>query len=175
MGAPRRRRGRVSLLIHKAYCEPYSYALEMTGSYRLRVSTVCVIVSCRSWRRLGDAGEESKQNTCLGSCTRIVTSSMDLVLARTGVEITVDPYTRIASSVSSSKASCMEKCLLSFCAIPFAIVAVVLPAPLKLRDITFPPLNNAQSLTRNWFRVVHSTAHFALWNNLWNSLCELLD
>lgn len=39
----------------------------------------------------------------------MVTSSVDRVLALTGVDITVEPYTRIASSVSSSKASCIEK------------------------------------------------------------------
>lgn len=39
----------------------------------------------------------------------MVTSSVERVLALTGVEITVEPYTRIASSVSSSKASCIEK------------------------------------------------------------------
>lgn len=39
----------------------------------------------------------------------MVTSSVERVLALTGVDITVEPYTRIASSVSSSKASCIEK------------------------------------------------------------------
>lgn len=47
--------------------------------------------------------------TYLGSWMRMETSSVERCLERIGVDITVDPYTRIASSVSSSKASWMEK------------------------------------------------------------------